>query len=169
MLLLRSQHPFGDEAVHQVRKDVKRARAALRLLRDAVTDTAYRKENARLRDAARPLARIRDVTAMLETIGRLASEKEMRPHRAALARLRAELRDERAQLHGRLEGGPVARRVGEALEESKQRVGRWRLPPDGWPILRDGLRRIYRKKGGARSRMPAKPGRTKRCMNRARR
>jgi CHAD domain-containing protein len=143
--LVHSKHPFADEALHQVRKDVKRARAALRLLRGAVPEAAYQQENARLRDAARPLARARDVKAMLDTIGSLLASRKMQPHRSALRRLRGELRREHAERRKHLRGGPAAREIAASLEQSKTRIRRWRLPRDDGPILRDGLRRVYRK------------------------
>jgi CHAD domain len=62
----------GDQAVHDVRKDLKRARAALRLLRGTIGATLYRDANRRLRDAAVPLRPLRDATAMLDTLRKLA-------------------------------------------------------------------------------------------------
>jgi CHAD domain-containing protein len=50
----------SDTDIHEARKAVKRARAALRLMRDALPQAAYRRENAALRDASRPLSSVRD-------------------------------------------------------------------------------------------------------------
>jgi CHAD domain-containing protein len=44
---------LSGEAVHSARKELKKARATLRLLRDALSDAVYKRENAALRDAAR--------------------------------------------------------------------------------------------------------------------
>jgi CHAD domain-containing protein len=55
------------EAVHEVRKCFKKARAALRLARDDLGEDVYRQENACFRDAARPLTEVRDAEVMLET------------------------------------------------------------------------------------------------------
>src|SRR5688572_18470539 len=66
----------GDETIHEVRKDLKRARAALRLLREAVGDAAYAQENAELRDAARPLSGIRDAVVTLEMVEELLEEEK---------------------------------------------------------------------------------------------
>src|SRR6185312_13653266 len=52
------------ERVHRARASCKRARAALLLLRD-VRPRLYAEENAWFRDAARRLARFRDVDVML--------------------------------------------------------------------------------------------------------
>ena len=143
--LVNSRAALGDAAVHEIRKDVKQARAALRVLRDAVPEAVYRQENARLRDSARPLARVRDVRAMLDTIDALLANRKMRPHRRPLLRLRDALRREHAELRRHLRGNPLAREIGGSLEESADRVHRWRMPAEGWPLARSGIRRIYRR------------------------
>lgn len=61
--LLRKKKVLSDESVHSARKKLKRARAGLRLLPDAVGKSAYARENAQLRDAARPFGRVRDAKA----------------------------------------------------------------------------------------------------------
>jgi CHAD domain-containing protein len=63
----------SDRAVHEARKELKRARAALRLLRRCIGDTAYQRENALIRDAAKPLTPLRDAKVLLETLRRLES------------------------------------------------------------------------------------------------
>jgi CHAD domain-containing protein len=50
----------SDESVHAARKSAKRIRAALRLMRDSLGRRAYRRENGRVRDAAKPLTGVRD-------------------------------------------------------------------------------------------------------------
>ena len=60
-----------DRAVHAVRKDLKRARAALRLLRQTIGNAQYRDANRRLRDAALPLRPLRDATALLDTLRKI--------------------------------------------------------------------------------------------------
>src|SRR4051812_32160878 len=47
-----------DETVHTARKELKGARAGLRLLRGVAGEDRYVYENARLRDAARPLSHV---------------------------------------------------------------------------------------------------------------
>lgn len=60
--------PLTDESVHQVRRHIKRARAALRLLRDAAGEPPYARENAALRDAARRLCALRDSRVVLQAL-----------------------------------------------------------------------------------------------------
>src|ERR671917_266737 len=60
-----------EEAVHEARKDMKKLRALLRLLRGELGDRVRARENAAFRDAARELAGVRDADVMLETLGAL--------------------------------------------------------------------------------------------------
>ena len=57
-----------EEDLHQVRLAIKRLRAILQLLRPLVSKTFFRRENARLRSAARRLARLRDLAVARRTL-----------------------------------------------------------------------------------------------------
>src|SRR6201999_1755839 len=48
------------EAIHGARKDLKKARAALRLVREELGEDIFKRENVALRDAARLLSASRD-------------------------------------------------------------------------------------------------------------
>ena len=65
----------SDASIHNVRKELKRARAALRMLRECIGVTGYRRDNALLRDAARPLTPVRDARVLLQTLEQLDSKK----------------------------------------------------------------------------------------------
>jgi CHAD domain-containing protein len=65
----------SDVAVHNIRKELKRARAALRMLRDCIGVAEYRRDNALIRDAARPLTPIRDAKVLLQTLEQVESKK----------------------------------------------------------------------------------------------
>jgi CHAD domain-containing protein len=67
---------LGDEAVHARRKEMKRIRAVLRLLRTVTGDALYRTANAGVRDAARPLTALRDSVVSVELCERSLKQKE---------------------------------------------------------------------------------------------
>src|SRR5262245_53924237 len=58
-------------AVHEARKSLKRTRALLRLIRPALGESVYRRENGQLRDAGRLLSASRDRDVMRETVVKL--------------------------------------------------------------------------------------------------
>jgi CHAD domain-containing protein len=140
-------------SVHGARKQLKRARASLRVLRDAVGARAYRDENRRLRDAARPLAATREADVMIGMLSELVEEEAFLPYRSALAGLRAELRRDRAAFASIV---PVER-IRQSLEECRSKVSRWRMPRDCSFITRSGLERIYRRGRKAMARAREQP------------
>jgi CHAD domain-containing protein len=137
-----------DDTVHEVRKSLKRLRALLRLLRHALGLAEYRRENLALRDAARPLAEVRDAKVFIGTIETVMGR---RPSRGPVARQLALVVD-RLTAHHRA----LAERVlgtDHALEEAAAvlaavgaRAERWVLPEhEGWKLLKPGFERTYRR------------------------
>jgi CHAD domain-containing protein len=135
----------SDEAVHQVRKDLKRARSALRLLREAVGEAAYARENLELRDAARPLASVRDASVALELVRELLESESKPARRAKLAELRRALNAERLQARESLMRGRKLAVIEHSLQDAGGRAEYWRFPVDDAQILRAGFERVYRK------------------------
>ena len=114
-----------DEDAHEARKSLKKARAALRMLRPALGETAYRRENAVLRDASRAISVLRDAKAQLDVLASIRDRYARRWPADELApleqRMRAELERLRALLH-RPESN--ARRAVALIEQSRRRVVR---------------------------------------------
>ena len=61
-----------DEAVHEIRQRFKKVRAVLRLLRDELGEKTYRQQDACFRDAAQPLAELRDAMVLVKAFDRVA-------------------------------------------------------------------------------------------------
>ncbi|MES1193191.1 MAG: CHAD domain-containing protein, partial [Solirubrobacterales bacterium] len=87
------------EAVHSARKDIKKARALLRLARPDLAEEPYRSENEALRDIARSLTAAREADVLAETfelvatrlVGRV-SELELDALRVRVAEVATSLR-----------------------------------------------------------------------------
>src|SRR4051794_33019488 len=60
----RARRTTPAEAVHTARRRLKEARAAVRLVRDALGRKTFDEANAVLRDAARPLSAVRDAQVL---------------------------------------------------------------------------------------------------------
>src|SRR5436190_3926399 len=76
----------SDSGIHEARKALKKARAALRLLRPRLEPAAYRAENALLRDAGRALAPLREARSMLDALAALRRRDAAAPSAGALER-----------------------------------------------------------------------------------
>ena len=135
-----------DAAVHSARKDIKKARAALQLLRDSLPDSAYARENSALRDAARPLSDVRDGKALLDSLDQLI-ERYGPPGKALdVEGLRRALRRARTEARKRTLSPPAALTPGRvALRESHRRAAGWPAGRQGWKVIGSGLKRTYAK------------------------
>ncbi|MBS1676644.1 MAG: CHAD domain-containing protein [Actinobacteria bacterium] len=129
------------EAIHGARKDLKKARAALRLVREEVGEKTFKRENRALRDAARALSASRDAEVKLGTLDSLVEGDDDLPP-AATAAWRAALAADRDRIVGEESGGTAA-----AVEEIAAVAGRasgWKLHADGWKLVAPGLDTAYR-------------------------
>jgi CHAD domain-containing protein len=130
-----------EEAVHEARKDMKKLRALLRLVRGELGDRVYRQENSSFRDIAGELAGVRDADVMLATLGDLEERYGELP--GAGRRLRPALVAHRFRMSaGSLK--PAAKAAAGRLADARERVAEWPLETDGFEAFEDGLGRIYR-------------------------
>jgi CHAD domain-containing protein len=133
-------------AVHDTRKDMKKLRSVLRLVRDELGDKRYRAENERYRDAARLLASSRDAEVKLETLSALRERygDEVPPAK----RLTRALTTEREREAGSADGAELGARLEQAaraIEAGGEAIDDWPLDVSGWKLLRSGLERGYRR------------------------
>jgi CHAD domain-containing protein len=91
----------SDRHIHEIRRQLKHCRALLRLLRKSLGEDVYRRENARLRDAGRPLAAVRDSAVLVRALEDLCprSNEAATFCRHLRAALRLESRERNDQLH----------------------------------------------------------------------
>jgi CHAD domain-containing protein len=92
----------SDTTVHDVRRELKRARATLRLLRKSIGGPAYRRDNWAIRDVARLLTPLRDARVLVRTLGRLRSVSDDNDLRTAGSLLRRQFQEERHAIDRRL-------------------------------------------------------------------
>lgn len=123
-------------AIHQGRKDLKKLRAALRLIRDHADEEFIPAESVRLRDAGRLLAAARDADVKVQTLASLRQRRILPLTDTVLAEWAAALEHDRDELLHRLDdphvpvgsGGAMVRSIDAVIEECKS-VGEW--PVDG--------------------------------------
>jgi CHAD domain-containing protein len=144
--------------IHEARKDLKKIRSLLRLVRDGLGKKAYRRENCRYRDAARLLSGARDAEIRVRTLELL--ERRFGPELAAteVAALRKRLEGERPR---GADAGQLDRldRAAAAIAEGRTLIGDWPLGDGGdWELLEPGLRRSYRRGRKAMKRVREDPG-----------
>jgi CHAD domain-containing protein len=126
------------EAVHEARKDMKKLRALLRLVRGELGKPRFARENACFRDAARELAGARDADVMLETLNAL------RLPAGDTWELRKQIRADRDRNAGD-DRDAAARSSVAILNEARKRVGNWPLEHDSFDAIAKGLEKAYRR------------------------
>jgi CHAD domain-containing protein len=136
----RREIPF-----HQARKRIKKVRAALRLVRTALGEAVYRRENAACRDSARLLSEVRDAQVLRTTLDNLLlhfkhqispqglQTADQQVRRCSPERVAAALgkKTDLAQAKAR-------------LENCRSRLKRQSLQTKGWRAIAGGLGRTYR-------------------------
>ena len=129
----------SEEGVHEARKDMKKLRALLRLVRGELGDKVFRREADTFRDAARELSGVRDADVMLATLAELEQghDADVGPVRQAVEAHRL-----RTTGGGR---GQAAQTAITILTEARGRVDDWPLERDGFEALAEGLERTYRR------------------------
>lgn len=152
------------KAVHEVRKDCKRVRGLLRLIRPRVPEL-YKAENRYFRDAAASLSGIRDVEAALESYDALLDAfgdtvdcRALSPARRALTLHKQRLGEDSAELDERLAA------FGACMRDARKRVQDWPIPGDdpldsksGFALLGPGLFKTYERGRTAMAEAYAEP------------
>jgi CHAD domain-containing protein len=132
-----------EEAVHEARKDMKKLRALLRLVRGEVGDKRFRRESDAFRDAGRELAGVRDADVMLATLGTLEERYAGELSAKAAGDLRQALEAHRIRTAAGARGQASEAAI-EMLKQARRRVSGWSVEHDGFEAVEDGLRRVYR-------------------------
>ncbi len=135
------------EAIHAARKEMKKLRAVLRLVREGLGEATFRTESRRYRDTGRLLAASRDAEVKVETLAALEERFDGEMPRAAARAWRAALEGERDEIAGAAEGEIGARleQARAALEAGIAAIPSWPLETGSWELIEPGLLRSYRR------------------------
>ncbi|MFZ0546518.1 MAG: CHAD domain-containing protein, partial [Candidatus Promineifilaceae bacterium] len=77
--LLTDSADMKDEAVHETRKNIKRIRAGLRLVREEIGEEVFGRHNEFFRNIGRQLAPLRDSAVMVEMLDLVQARYEPPP------------------------------------------------------------------------------------------
>ncbi len=129
--------------VHQVRKRCKKLRGLIRLVRPQFEN--YKKENRKIRDAARRLSAIRDAQSVLNTVDTffaldLVSDDEN------IGSIRAEFENRKIQLES--DTSDLPERIASFKQDLKklhQRIDCWKIGGNSFSSFSGGLEKTYRR------------------------
>ncbi|MGE4428859.1 MAG: CHAD domain-containing protein [Solirubrobacteraceae bacterium] len=143
------------DAVHDARKDLKRLRSLVRLLRPGLAKADRRTTADTLRDVSRGLAARRDADALIETLDALGPASTEALGAEPLDRLRAAL-TARAAVPGADERADLTAAV-DALRPLRERIALGLLDGTDADTLVAGLRRTYEQGSQDRATAEADP------------
>jgi CHAD domain-containing protein len=132
------------EGIHEARKDVKKIRSALRLVRHDIGDDVWHRENDHYREVARGLSGFRDAEILVEALDGV-TERFGEGDGGRFDALREQLEKENRAAH---DDGSIERAMAEAaagLAAGRGRIDSLALDGDGWELIGPGLHRTYRR------------------------
>ncbi len=139
MGMLDKGHHF--DAVHDVRKEIKKLRAILRLVRSGIGETDYDKAANSLRDAADRLNAMRDAQVEITALQNLARQSNGHIPRSALPKIQSALRQNCRAEEQKL--GATMDSVKQVLFGARLQLGNLKVKSNGWKAVRPGLKKIY--------------------------
>jgi CHAD domain-containing protein len=143
--LLRDGEPEDiDKNVHSARKNMKKMRGLLRLIRGSIREKDFRKDNAFFRDLSRRLAGARASHVMLVTLDKLLETEAGELQASSVTGLRDHLDENyRSQAGGLWADSDLLAEIIEALERAHKRIDRWELDRKPHKIIKAGLYAVY--------------------------
>ncbi len=139
---LLEARPLTDEAVHDVRRKLKKLRAVARLVRTGMGRARYRQLSRCLRESGQPLSELRDSKVLLSTWHGLCRQSRVGSElrETLLAVFEARLHEARSHV---LETPRVVSLVTNRLRRARKLIDQWTSPRAHRQTLADGLNRAY--------------------------
>jgi CHAD domain-containing protein len=133
--------------VHAARKQVKKGRATLRLLRPAIGEDNYTRENTALRDAARPISGLRDAQVLAITYRKMRSRSDDGQQHPGLDSAEEALLAHTRAVQQAHEARPdQLQQISQVIEGSLERISSWDLDRENdVAAMIMGLRQTYRR------------------------
>ncbi len=132
------------EAIHCARKEIKKVRAVLRLVRRGISEKKYCRQNRLLREAAKYLAAPRDADVKVKTMRNLLRHFKGQLTPGALRHLRSELRSAFVEEMKRFAKEEKAGRAAQVLRRAAKKFRGLEVRGKGWKALGPGVKRAYR-------------------------
>lgn len=135
-----------EDSIHTARKQFKKMRGLIRLVRDTIGKKKYRQENVFFRDLGRELSPVRDSHAIIESLMKLkehCSDDWVLDNFSVIKWELEKHLNESHQTQEQLQNRK--KKVREKLEKSYQRVANWPEIPHAFGSLEGGLFRVYQR------------------------
>jgi CHAD domain-containing protein len=129
------------QAVHGVRKEIKKLRSVLRLTRGEIGRKTYRKNTDALREAANLLTAFRDAQVKLAAFDELMKYSRRKLPAHPFPEIKTALQENCRAEEKRL--GRSIKPLRGILRESKRELDHLKIESKGWKAIAPGLKKIY--------------------------
>lgn len=140
--LAHSREPKA-ERVHEARKNLKKARAALRLVRDELGDRRYHRDARHLRKVAHALSDERDAQVQLQTAEKLLDEPHGKLLREALMKMHRVLKERLREALYQSNGN--GKKFEPELRAARRHAKNWPVSNLKWTDLACGIGQTYKR------------------------
>lgn len=127
------------EVVHDVRREIKKLRAVLRLVRPGIGEGSYGEATNKLRDAANRLNAMRDAQVRLAALKELAKESNRQIPPRLLPKLQYALQQNCRAEERKL--GATLESVKDVLLQARQQLDGLKVKPNSWQAVGLGLKK----------------------------
>src|SRR3954470_11873138 len=131
------------EAVHNARKEMKKANAVLELARAGIAKKKFRRIGKRLNNAAACLAEARDAAVIAKTLRELMRRSKGRLDLEIFREMRLELQEASRKAAKRLFKNDHVKRTEEILRRVKKNFSELKIEGEDWDVIGRGLERAY--------------------------
>ncbi len=137
-------HPAAERGVtvHEVRKHLKKLRAAIRLAADEVGQNRHRREDHRLRDIGRLVSDLRDAQVRWQTLAQLRDIAIKRTRKNPFRRIEDLMSMERESFSAAFAGWQ--KQAIPMLESVGHRLARWPMEQIGWKGICNAVAKTYK-------------------------
>lgn len=143
--LLQDETGDRDEAIHEARKNFKRLRAVLRLVRAEIGEEVYKGENIVFRDASRRLAVLRDSAVMVETLEAVRFAHAADLPGAGMSAMHGKLVAWQEGVRDQfLQNANTLPEVVDVLQDARSRFAALPITGQDFAAFAGGLQRVYR-------------------------
>lgn len=133
-----------DEAIHDIRKRLKKLRALIRLCRVEMDKEYYKERNTSFRDVGRKLSKLRNLTSMQDSLQALHDRYSLglkaQVFKGVVRQLEKEKQEE---LHEKIEEGSLVAELKQVLEAEKAELKHWPVGNDQLYQFVPALRKVY--------------------------
>ena len=134
-----------NEDVHETRKNFKKVRTVLRLIRSDIGVEKFRIENSFYRDSGRILSDLRDSTVLIETFDKLLKNSELEMSNFDFSIFRNFLVEKHKNISAsKHKKSEVINSISTDLLLARSRVFDWPISGDNFKIIKKNLQRIYK-------------------------